>query len=163
MDIKQHFTKVIKENEGLIFKITTLYTNSIQDRKDLYQEILYQLWKSFTSFNEQSKLSTWMYRVSLNTAIYHLKQTKRRINTIPIDLETQLFSDDRDKEEEERIKLLYQQIQLLNLLEKGIIILYLDGKSHEEIASIVGISISNVGTRISRIKVKLRTLIIKNQ
>lgn len=104
-----------------------------------------------------------MYRVSLNTAIYHLKQTKRRINTIPIDLETQLFSDDRDKEEEERIKLLYQQIQLLNLLEKGIIILYLDGKSHEEIASIVGISISNVGTRISRIKVKLRTLIIKNQ
>lgn len=101
MDIKQHFTKVIKENEGLIFKITTLYTNSIQDRKDLYQEILYQLWKSFTSFNEQSKLSTWMYRVSLNTAIYHLKQTKRRINTIPIDLETQLFSDDRDKEEEE--------------------------------------------------------------
>jgi RNA polymerase sigma-70 factor (ECF subfamily) len=163
MDIKQHFTKVIKENEGLIFKITTLYTNSLQDRKDLYQEILYQLWKSFTSFNEQSKLSTWMYRVSLNTAIYHLKQTKRRINTIPIDLETQLFSDDRDKEEEERIKLLYQQIQLLNLLEKGIIILYLDGKSHEEIASIVGISISNVGTRISRIKVKLRTLIIKNQ
>jgi len=163
MDIKQHFTKVIKENEGLIFKITTLYTNSIQDRKDLYQEILYQLWKSFTSFNEQSKLSTWMYRVSLNTAIYHLKQTKRRINTIPIDLETQLFSDDRDKEEEERIKLLYQQIQLLNLLEKGIIILYLDGKSHEEIASIVGISISNVGTRISRIKVKLRTQIIKNQ
>ena len=104
-----------------------------------------------------------MYRVSLNTAIYHLKQTKRRINTIPIDLETQLFSDDRDKEEEERIKLLYQQIQLLNLLEKGIIILYLDGKSHEEIASIVGISISNVGTRISRIKVKLRTQIIKNQ
>lgn len=104
-----------------------------------------------------------MYRVSLNTAIYQLKQTKRRINTIPIDLETQLFSDDRDKEEEERIKLLYQQIQLLNLLEKGIIILYLDGKSHEEIASIVGISISNVGTRISRIKVKLRTLIIKNQ
>ena len=104
-----------------------------------------------------------MYRVSLNTAIYQLKQTKRRINTIPIDLETQLFSDDRDKEEEERIKLLYQQIQLLNLLEKGIIILYLDGKSHEEIASIVGISISNVGTRISRIKVKLRTQIIKNQ
>lgn len=163
MDIKKQFTKVIKENEGLIFKITTLYTNSIQDRNDLYQEIVYQLWKSFASFNEQSKLSTWMYRVSLNTAIYHLKQTKRRINTIPIDLETQLFTDDRDKEEEERIKLLYQHIQLLNLLEKGIIILYLDGKSHEEIASIVGISISNVGTKISRIKVKLRTQIIKNQ
>jgi RNA polymerase sigma factor (sigma-70 family) len=163
MDLKERFTSVIKENEGLIFKITTLYTNSVQDRNDLYQEIVYQLWKSFASFNAQSKISTWMYRVALNTAIYHLKQTKRRVNTIPIDLETERFSDDGDKGEEEKIKLLYEHIQLLNLLEKGITLLYLEGKSHEEIAAIVGISTSNVGTRISRIKEKLKSQIFKNQ
>jgi RNA polymerase sigma-70 factor (ECF subfamily) len=161
MDIKKRFTQVIKENEGLIFKITTLYTNSYQDRKDLYQEIVYQLWKSFGSFNEKSKLSTWMYRVALNTAIYNLKQSKKRILTTTIDLETHRFFDNIDKYEEERIRLLYKHIQMLNLLEKGIILLYLEGKSHEEISSIIGITISNVGTKISRIKEKLKSQIIK--
>ena len=163
MDIKNRFTKVIKENEGLIFKVTTLYTNDSQDRKDLYQEIVYQLWKSFGSFNEQAKLSTWMYRVALNTAIYYLKQTKKRIDTTSINLETERFADDVDKTEEERIQLLYEHIQMLNLLEKGIILLYLEGKSHEEISSIIGITISNVGTKISRIKEKLKSQIIKKQ
>lgn len=69
MDKKDHFTKVVKKNEGLIFKVATIYTNSLQDREDLYQEIVFQLWKSFDSYNEQSKLSTWMYRVAMNTAI----------------------------------------------------------------------------------------------
>lgn len=163
MDTKNRFSRVIKENEGLIFKITTLYTNCLQDRKDLYQEIVYQLWKSFGSFNEQSKLSTWMYRVALNTAIYNLRQTKKRIDTSPIDFETERFAEDIDKTEEERIKLLYEHIQMLNLLERGIILLYLEGKSYEEIASIVGITLSNVATRLSRIKEKLRSQIIKKQ
>lgn len=161
MDIENKFNKIIKENEGLIFKVTTLYTNNFQDRKDLYQEIIYQLWKSFGSFNERSKLSTWMYRVALNTAIYYLKQTKRRVDTIPIDLEIHWFADERDKTEEEKVKLLYAHIQMLNLLERGIILLYLEGKSHEEIACIVGITTSNVGTKIMRIKEKLKFQIIK--
>ncbi|MCR9017006.1 RNA polymerase sigma factor [Aquiflexum gelatinilyticum] len=162
MDIKEHFTKVIKANEGLIYKITTLYTDEKQDRKDLYQEIVYQLWKSFGSFQEQSKLSTWMYRVALNTAIFHLKQSKKRPDTIPFELEMDRLTDESDKAEEDRIKLLYKQIQQLNLLEKGIILLFLEGKSHEEIAEIVGMSISNVGTKISRIKEKLKSQIKKN-
>lgn len=162
MDIKKRFIKVIKENEGLIFKITTLYANSHQDRMDLYQEIVYQLWKSFKSFNEKSKLSTWMYRVALNTAIYNLKQTKKRINTTAININKDQLADDIDETEEERIKLLYEHIQMLNLLERGLIFLYLEGKSHEEIASIIGINISNVGTKISRIKEKLKTQITKN-
>ncbi|MCX2681331.1 sigma-70 family RNA polymerase sigma factor [Galbibacter sp. EGI 63066] len=157
MDLKARFTKVIKENKGLIFKVTTLYTDGEQDRKDLYQEIVYQLWKSFDSFKEQSKLSTWMYRVALNTAIYHLKQTKKRIQTVPIDFKTDRFDETKDKVEEERIKLLYEHIQRLNLLERGIILLYLEGKSYEEIASIVGITTTNVGTKISRIKKKLKS------
>jgi RNA polymerase sigma-70 factor (ECF subfamily) len=103
-----------------------------------------------------------MYRVALNTAIFHLKQSKRRPDTIPFELEMDRLTDESDKVEEERIKLLYEQIQQLNLLEKGIILLFLESKSHEEIAEIVGISISNVGTKISRIKEKLKSQIKKN-
>lgn len=162
MDKKSQFIKVIKENEGLIFKVAILYTNSFQDREDLYQEIVYQLWKSFDSFNDQSKLSTWMYRVAMNTAIYNLKSSKKKVNTITIDFQTERLAETLDKTEEERIKVLYEQIQTLNLLEKGIILLYLEGNSHLEIASIIGITISNVGTKISRIKEKLKSQINKN-
>lgn len=161
MDKKDQFIKVIKENEGLIFKVATLYTNSLQDKEDLYQEIVFQLWKSFDTFNEQSKLSTWMYRVAMNTAIYNLKSVKRRINTISINTETERYADVVDKSEEERLRLLYESIQTLNLLEKGVILLYLEGKNHQEIAEIIGITTSNVGTKISRIKEKLKLQIIK--
>lgn len=161
MDKKSQFIKVIEENEGLIFKVVILYTNSLQDREDLYQEIVYQLWKSFDTFNEQSKLSTWMYRVAMNTAIYNLKSSKRKVNTIPIDFQTERFAEVLDKTEEEKIKVLYEQIQTLNLLEKGIILLYLEGNSHQEIAPIIGLTTSNVGTKISRIKEKLKSQISK--
>lgn len=161
MDKKNRFIKVIKENEGLIFKVATLYTNSLQDKEDLYQEIVFQLWKSFDTFKEQSKLSTWMYRVAMNTAIYNLKSIKRQISTISIDTETERFSEVVDKSEEERFRLLYENIQRLNLFERGIILLYLEGKNHQEIAEIIGIITSNVGTKISRIKQKLKSKIIK--
>src|SRR5690606_16526685 len=121
----------------------------------------YQLWKSFDSFNERSKLSTWMYRVAMNTAIYNLKSVKKRINTISIGTETERYAEVEDKSEKDKIRVLYESIQSLNLLEKGIILLYLEGKTHQEIAEIIGITPSNVGTKISRIKQKLKLQIIK--
>ncbi|MDT0691284.1 sigma-70 family RNA polymerase sigma factor [Salegentibacter sp. F188] len=161
MDKKNQFIQVVKKNEGLIFKVAMLYTNNLHDGEDLYQEIVFQLWKSFDSFNEQSKLSTWMYRVAMNTAIYNLKRSKRKLDTVPINLETVGFAEVSERPEEERLKLLYEHIQMLNLLEKGIILLFLEGKSHKEIAEIIGVTTSNVGTKISRIKEKLKTQIIK--
>ena len=161
MDKKDRFIKVIKENKGLIFKVSALYTNSLQDREDLRQEIVFQLWKSFDTFNERSKLSTWLYRVAMNTAIYNLKSAKRQLNTISIDTEAEHYADVVDKSEEERVRLLHESIQTLNLLERGIILLYLEEKNHQEIAEIIGISTSNVGTKILRIKEKLKSQIIK--
>lgn len=161
MDKKDRFIKVIKENRGLIFKVSALYTNSLQDREDLRQEIVFQLWKSFDTFNERSKLSTWLYRVAMNTAIYYLKNSKRQLNTISIDTEAEHYADVVDKSEEERVRLLHESIQTLNLLERGIILLYLEEKNHQEIAEIIGISTSNVGTKISRIKEKLKSQIVK--
>ena len=85
MDKKETFITAIKDNEGLIYKVASVYTNTIEDRKDLVQEIIYQLWKSFDSFNQKSGLSTWMYRVAMNVAIYHLKISKRNFLTVPMD------------------------------------------------------------------------------
>ena len=161
MKKKERFTKAIKENEALIYKVTLLYTDSLQDREDLYQEIVFQLWKSFDSFNEFSKLSTWMYRVAMNTAIYNLKKSKKKIGTTSIDPMLERIAEYKDNSQEEKLKLLHDQIQKLNLLEKGIILLYLEGKSHDEIAEIIGITTSNVGTKISRIKKKLKSQITK--
>ena len=84
VDKKNAFITAIKENQGLIYKIASIYTKSIEDRKDLTQEIIYQLWKSFDSFNQRSGLSTWMYRVALNVALYHLKISKKRISSFTL-------------------------------------------------------------------------------
>jgi RNA polymerase sigma-70 factor (ECF subfamily) len=125
------------------------------------QEIIYQLWKSFDTFNQKSGLNTWTYRVALNVAIYHLKEVNRRVPTVPIDEQLLHFKEPGKSDDEARWKLLKQHIDGLNLLEKGIVILYLEEKSYEEIAETIGISASNVGTKLSRIKEKLRQQINK--
>ena len=162
MDKNERFIAAVKENEGFIYKIAAVYTKNTDDKSDLVQEIIYQLWKSFDSFNQQSSLNTWMYRVALNVAIFQLKVSKKSISTIPIDEQIINFQEKDDSENEERWKIFREQIDTLNLLDKGIVLLYLDNKSYEEIAAIVGITKTNVATKLSRIKEKLKTQIHKN-
>ncbi len=161
MTKQQAFTEVIKENQGLIFKITSVYTNSKEDQKDLYQEIIYQLWKSFKTFKGNSKISTWMYRVALNTSITFLKKEKRSGVQVPIEQILTHKMEQHDTVIEDRIALLHTQIKKLNIIEKGIVLLYLEGKSYDNIAEITGFTKTNIGTRLSRIKEKLKTQILK--
>ena len=161
MNKKEIFIAAIKNNEGFIFKIASLYTNNTDDKNDLVQEIIYQLWKSYDTFNQKSNLSTWIYRVALNVAIYQLKVSKKRVLTVPIESQVLIYDEIDNKEIEEKWQIFKQQIDNLNLLDKGIVMLYLDNKSYDEIAEIIGISTSNVGTKLSRIKEKLKTQIIK--
>lgn len=159
--MEEAFVQIIKENEGLIFKISSVYTNDETDRQDLYQEIVLQLWKSFGSFRQESKVSTWMYRVALNTAISRLRKEKKNGNRVPIDQVVLDISENKDHEYQERVTELYRHIERLNDLEKGVILLVLEDKSYDEISSITGLTVSNVGTRISRIKDKLRKQVSK--
>ena len=161
MHNQTEFIRDIKENEGIIYKVTRVYADNTEDQKDLYQEIVYQLWKSYNSFKGESLLSTWMYRIALNTAITHLKKEKKKGVQIEIDDKLLNRKDDIDTETEEKISLLYAQIQDLNVIEKGIILLYLDGKSYDEIAAVTGFTNTNIGTRLARIKQKLKTKINK--
>ena len=156
------FTKLIQEHQALLFKVTSIYTDNKQDQEDLFQEVVYQLWKYFNSFRNESKITTWMYRVAMNTAITHLKRNKRRPDSVPIAEVIVKQTEQKDTVYEERLRWLYQQLQELNTLDKGLIFLLLEGKSYQEISTITGLKPSNVGTRISRIKQKLKTNINKS-
>ena len=162
MQDKTAFVAIIKENEGILYKITRVYTDTIEDQKDLYQEIVYQLWKSFDSFKGNSKISTWMYRIALNTSIASLNKRKKKIQQANLDFELLHVIEEKDTIIEEQLNLLYTTIKQLNVIEKGLILLFLEGKSYEEIALITGFSNSNVGTRLSRIKKKLKTNIVNS-
>ena len=161
MEEKEIFIKSIQENERLLYKVASFYTDCKEDRDDLVQEIIYSLWKSFGSFKQHSSLSTWMYRVAMNVAIFHLKKSKKRVPSVTIDLEVLNFPEIAFDDYEEKLQTLQKLIKDLNLFDKGILMLYLESKSHEEIAEIVGISKSNVGTKLSRIKEKLRQQVSK--
>lgn len=160
MNKQRDFIKLIRQHEGIIYKISRVYFERDEDQKDLYQEIVYQLWKSFESFNSQSKWSTWMYRVALNTAISTLNRQKKGLRKVTSDHLDQIKLEPFDPIMEERVDWLYKSIQELTVVEKGIILLYLEGKSHEEISNITGFSTTNIGTRISRIKLKLKKQIV---
>jgi RNA polymerase sigma-70 factor (ECF subfamily) len=154
--LKDQFLKLLTEHQGIVHHICTLYANNLDDRKDLFQEITFQLWKSFRAFRNESKFSTWLYRVSLNTAITRIRR-RSKISFVSLDKMDFMPSDDSNQMDEEIIWL-YQSISKLSKVDRAIIMLYLEEKSYEEIADILGITTSNVGVRINRIKLKLEKL-----
>ncbi len=155
----QEFTRLIKENKGIIYKICNSYCADKIDRDDLAQEIIYNLWKSYNSFNAEFKFSTWMYRIALNVAISFYRREKKFKYHDTISEGLIVFEEDPEDENEvaTNVQLLQGFINQLKEIDKAIILLYLDDKSHREISEITGFTETNVATRINRIKDKLRT------
>jgi RNA polymerase sigma-70 factor (ECF subfamily) len=157
--LEKEFTQIITENQGIIHKVCSVYCDLEEDRRDLFQEILAQLWKSYPSFRNESKFSTWMYRVALNTAITSFKKDKRQPDKSGISYESlQLAEEIYDSVEEEQIKILNKAISQLSGIEKSIILLFLEDKKYEEIAEITGITQNYVRVKMNRIKKKLKLL-----
>jgi RNA polymerase sigma factor (sigma-70 family) len=151
------FHQVIQENKGIIYKIARAYCKDEIDRQDLIQEIMIQIWKSFDKYNPTFARSTWIYRIALNVAISHYRSSvKIKDKVTYIDDVVALSLEPSNTEKTEQIEKLYQLIDELDRLDKALILLYLDNKSHEEISEITGLSKSNVGTKIGRIKEKLK-------
>jgi RNA polymerase sigma factor (sigma-70 family) len=155
---KEEFLKRIEEHKLIIYKICNSYCRNLHDRADLAQEISYQLWRSFNSFNGSVKFSTWMYRVALNVAITFYRKTKTGESIIQLSEPDPGIEDKTtyDDELEKNITALQKFINDLKELDKALMILYLEEKSYSEIADILGITETNVATRISRIKEKLK-------
>jgi len=157
MSEKRRFSKLIVENQNIIHKITYVYTQNLEDREDLFQEICIQLWKSHQNFKNNSKFSTWTYKVALNTAINYIKKREREIQPLLLDRDYPSY-DGKDDNDENSEKLFYA-ISKLNRINKAIIILWLEEKSYDEIATILGMSKSNVSVKLVRIKKKLSEMI----
>lgn len=162
--MEQEFVKIIQKNQGIIHKVCNVYCDTEDDRNDLFQEIVAQLWKSFPSFRRESKVSTWMYRVALNTAITSFKKNKRRPDQNRLTYENfQIEEEKYDTETEENIKVLHKAIAQLTGIEKSIVLLYLENKKYEEIAEITGITQNYVRVKMNRVKKKLKKLMVTEE
>src|SRR5215471_20282529 len=155
---KEGFLTLIEENKGIIIKVCNSYCVSKNDREDLAQEIIYHLWKSGNSFNAYSKFSTWMYRVALNVAISFYRKKTRSNAVVPLneshmDIEDEIGNAD---ETEKRVIQLQCFLNEMKELDRALTLLYFEEKSYGEIAEILGISQTNVATKISRIKSRLK-------
>ncbi|MDH6308172.1 RNA polymerase sigma-70 factor (ECF subfamily) [Dysgonomonas sp. PFB1-18] len=147
------FLEMIRQNEGIIYKITSFYTDKDHPISDLYQEVVLNLWKAFPSFRGESKYSTWIYRIALNTCVSFFRRSKRDVTYVDITMDIP-----ETVETNEDIQELYKLINRLGKIERALVLLYLDDKSYKEIAEITGLSVTNVATKLSRIKDKLKQM-----
>lgn len=155
---QQFFQEIIEQHKGILFKVARTYCPDEEERQDLIQEMMIQIWQSVHKYNDQYKITTWLYRISLNVAISFYRKNSTRTKKFT-DLNEQMMETPvEDKSENEtQLNLLEQFISELKEIDKALMILYLEDKSHIEIAEILGMSISNVGTKVGRIKEKLKS------
>ncbi len=158
VDKSDLFLSVIEMHKGIVYKVANSYCKDTENIKDLVQEIILQLWKSFDNYNEQFKYSTWIYRIALNVAIsYYRKEKRRKEISNPYSEGLFKLADFQESRDIEGNTLFLQQfIADLKELDKAIMLLYLEEKSHKEISEIMGITETNVATKIGRIKTILK-------
>ncbi len=158
-DKEKKFLRLISEHEGLIHKICHVYAADALAKQDLFQEIVIQLWKSFENFRNESKISTWMYRVALNTALTEKRRNKTKVSISFLGS----LKDDKAQESnmdanEENLNLLFSAISKLTEVEKAVVMLYLDDKSYEDMEDVLGINQGTLRVKMNRIKEKLRQI-----
>jgi RNA polymerase sigma factor (sigma-70 family) len=164
MSEHDQFLDVLEKHKGLLVKVAHVYAHTMHDREDLVNDIIFALWTSFKRFRGDSNITTWIYKVALNTALNYKRKLKASLNIKSWDepgiSESVLYMDDHDSVNQ--IEVLYRCIDELDEINKAIILLYLDGLSHEAIADIMGLTRTNVGTRIGRIKEELKKISNQN-
>ncbi|MCE3074953.1 RNA polymerase sigma factor [Chryseobacterium gwangjuense] len=161
--IEATFLQLINQHKGILYKASRIYADSTEDREDLQQEILIQLWKSYQNFKGNSEFSTWMYRVAINTAITFLKKEKQRVThhtDSPHHFEFQ--SEEYNPSKDKQLEVFYKAVQELKPLEKAIIFYFMEGLSHKEIGNNMGLSEGNARVKLNRTKEKIQHIIKKS-
>lgn len=154
------FVSLLEKHQNIVHKICRLYTNSQDEHNDLFQEITIQLWRAYPKFRREAKFSTWMYRVSLNTAITLFKKAKRQIETQSFDkVEFKIKFEAYDDTVEQQLSQMYKALHTLNDIDKALVFLYLEDKNYTEISETLGISEVNARVKMNRIKKKLREIL----
>tara|TARA_R110002049_G_scaffold150790_2_gene314023 strand:- start:20909 stop:21403 length:495 start_codon:yes stop_codon:yes gene_type:complete len=159
-DLEHVFVTELQNNQNIVHKVCSLYTNDRDAHNDLFQEITIQLWKAYPKFRGDSKFSTWMYRVALNTAITLYRKSKRKVNTQNYDsIIYKIKADEYDETQELQLKLMYTAVKQLGDIDKALVFLYLEDKNYTEISETLGISEVNARVKMNRIKTKLKTIL----
>ena len=162
-EAEARFLEVLGENQQIINKVIRIYAVDSEDRRDLFQEIVYQLWRNYGTFKGSARVSTWLYRVALNTAITSLRKRKKVPDQEELDEQYVHLSVSFDTtERSEQVRQLYSAIRSLGEVDRAIIMLYLEDLSYLEIAEVLGLTEDNVGVKLNRIKSRLRVLIGAN-
>lgn len=159
-ELEHKFVTELEDNQNIVHKVCSLYTNDRDSHNDLFQEITIQLWKAYPKFRGEAKFSTWMYRVALNTAITLYRKSKKRVKTQ--DYESVIFkirAEEYDETEELQLKLMYKAVKQLGDIDKALVFLYLEDKDYSEISETLGISEVNARVKMNRIKNKLRNIL----
>lgn len=155
--MEREFLKAVYDNQKIIYKLCRVYRDSPEDQEDLFQEIVYQLWKSYPSFRNESKISSWLYRIGLNTAMTVYRKKKPPIayfENLPEHIDSETVTAVSENEER-----LFSALRMLNDSEKAIMSLFLEDFSYQEIAIITGLTESNIGVRLNRIKTILKKIL----
>ena len=155
-NIELQFTKMVKEYRKTIYTVCYFFSKDTEEVNDLYQEILINLWKGFPNYRGESSLKTWIWRVSLNTCSNQERKKKSRIQTVPLSIDIDLYND--EDAGSRQIQMLYDRINRLDVFDRAIILLWLENMTYQDIADVVGISVSNVTTRLFRIKEQLKKM-----
>ena len=150
------FAQTVREQKGTIYTVCYMFSNNPEEVADLFQEILINLWKGFSKFRGDSNIRTWIYRVSLNTCISSERKKNRKVETLPLTMDIDLFSD--SDEDTKQVQMLRNRINKLGPFDRAIVLLWLENLSYDEIGSIVGISAKNVSVRLVRIKDQLKKM-----
>ena len=157
--MQEEFVGLVQEHRSLLYKVCRLYCFSEADRQDLFQEMIIQLWRSYPHFRGESKFSTWLYRIALNTAISDLRKQRRRPSPVNMsEIPTPLQEMTWPGEEEQQLRQLYAAIDKLSEIEKALVMLYLEDRSYEEMEEILGINQNNLRVKMNRIREKLRKM-----
>lgn len=155
MEAEKAFIIHIEQHQALIYKVCHLYCDRADDKQDLFQEIVFQLWKSYPTFRGEAKFTTWLYRIALNTALTTIKKNKRHAYVYNLPLEMPVIEDNH----KDRLETLTRAVAHLSDIEKSIVMLYLEERSYEEMEDILGINQNNLRVKMNRIKEKLKKLV----
>ena len=153
---ERKFTEMVKEYRKTIYTVCYFFSNDKEEVNDLFQEILINLWKGFKNFRGDSDMKTWIWRVSLNTCNNQERKKKSSVQTVPLLMDIDLYHD--EDEHSRQVQMLYDRINRLDVFDRAIILLWLENMSYQDIANVVGITLSNVTTRLFRIKEQLKSM-----
>lgn len=155
-NIEFDFTQLVKKQKGTIYTVCYMFSSDPDEVSDLFQETLINLWKGFPKFRGDSKPETWIYRVALNTCISADRKNQSQGERIPLTMDINLYADNDD--DSRQVQQLYKRINRLGLVDRAIVLMWLENMSYDEIGNILGISAQNVGVKLFRIKEELKKM-----